>query len=955
MPDSRITRRAFLLAAGVTSVSLALWKLAPRKAGLPASPRHGTLPITPPLYGGFEDLYRKRWTWDRVTAGAHLRVNCISTCAFDLYIKDGMVLREEQAAVYKQSSPDVPDYNPRGCNKGACYSELTYAPNRIKYPLQRVGERGSGKWKRISWDEALDRVAEGIVRAAKDHGPESIVYDHGTTNIDFGPGTASEMRLFSLLGATIIDSWAGVGDMPMGAVQTWGMFNVDGTSDDWFRSDYIVVWAGNPAVTRIPEAHFLHEARYRGARLAVVAPDYSPTAIHADLWVPVEPGADAAIALACAQVIVDEGLVKEDYVREQTDLPFLVREDTGRFLRQADLKRGGSEERFYFFDEVAGRIAEAPGTAGRARGSLRLGKTRPSLAGARPVTLADGRTVNVRPVFDLLREELSRHTPEQVAQTTGTSPSVIRALARGIGKAPAAMIIASWGACKHYHSDLAMRAMILLMALTGNQGKPGGGLRVAAWWTLTGFEELSAGKQQGLLAKIAIKVLGHAPARAAEEFYTKETRKRPFSPSSLFLHVHGGLDRVAGRPGLGDPTQGVSMNDALGEALEKKWVDVHPKPGQDPKVFIFTGPNPLRRWPAPQVVRETLWPKLDLVVCANFRMSTSAMYSDIVLPAAGYYEKIGIKYSMSYLPYIVFGDAGMKPLYESRDEWDIFASLAERIQQKARAQGVGRLPGAHPDAAPFDRIHEAWSDGGRFREGHPEEGMQYILDRSDVTGGLTWKEAVERRAVPIRTSGPYAPVNAIGSTVRGLEVVTPSQWFTVEKEPWPTLTGRQQFYIDHPWYVRAGEALPTSKPSPETGGKHPLRLTGGHTRWSVHTMWRDQRLMLRLQRGEPVLFINPGDAGARGIADHDLVRVGNDIGAFEAHAKIAPPMRPGQVHIYHAWEPFQFRNWRGAHEPIASPWKPIHLVGDYGQLHYRMYYGAPGFHPRGTTVEVTRA
>src|SRR3990172_7927261 len=193
MPLPRMSRRAFLIAAGTTTVSLALSKLACRRSE--TAPSRETVPVPAPSYRGFEDLYRKRWTWDRVAAGAHLRVNCISTCAFDLYIKDGVVLREEQAAVYKQSSPDVPDYNPRGCQKGACYSELTYAPSRIKYPLARVGERGSGKWKRISWDEALDRIAEGIVRAAKEHGPESVVYDHGTTNIDFGPGTASEMRL----------------------------------------------------------------------------------------------------------------------------------------------------------------------------------------------------------------------------------------------------------------------------------------------------------------------------------------------------------------------------------------------------------------------------------------------------------------------------------------------------------------------------------------------------------------------------------------------------------------------------------------------------------------------------------------------------------------------------------------------------------------------------------------
>ena len=70
--------------------------------------------------------------------------------------------------------------------------------------------------------------------------------------------------------------------MPMGAVQTWGMYNCEGTSDDWFKSDYIVVWVGNPAYTRIPEVHFMHEARYRGAKLVVIAPDYSATAVHAD-------------------------------------------------------------------------------------------------------------------------------------------------------------------------------------------------------------------------------------------------------------------------------------------------------------------------------------------------------------------------------------------------------------------------------------------------------------------------------------------------------------------------------------------------------------------------------------------------------------------------------------------------------------------------------------------------
>jgi len=92
-----------------------------------------------------------------------------------------------------------------------------------------------------------------------------------------------------------------------------------------------------------------------------------------------------------------------------------------------------------------------------------------------------------------------------------------------------------------------------------------------------------------------------------------------------------------------------------------------------------------------QVIKETLWPKLDLIASVNFRMSTTTMLSDLVLPAAGYYEKIGIKYTMSYVPYVIFGDQAVKPLHESRDEWDIVASLAKRIQNRAQAAGLKPL------------------------------------------------------------------------------------------------------------------------------------------------------------------------------------------------------------------------------------------------------------------------
>jgi anaerobic selenocysteine-containing dehydrogenase len=96
------------------------------------------------------------------------------------------------------------------------------------------------------------------------------------------------------------------------------------------------------------------------------------------------------------------------------------------------------------------------------------------------------------------------------------------------------------------------------------------------------------------------------------------------------------------------------------------------------------------------------------------------------------------------------------------------------------------------------------------------------------------------------------------------------------------------------------------------------------------------------------------DAAEREIQDGDRVRVFNDNGEFEAAAKLTGSVQPGQLVIYHAWEPYQFKDWKGQQEPVVAPWKPIHLAGGYHQIHYRMIYGAPGHAPRGGPVDVER-
>ena len=182
-------------------------------------------------------------------------------------------------------------------------------------------------------------------------------------------------------------------DFSPGHYLTYGKFDPVSSTDDWFHADVFFIWFSNPAYTRIPHQHFITEARYRGATVVTVAPDYSPSAMHADYYVGVKPGTDAAFALGMAATVIEEGLVHEDFVKDQTDLPLLVRDDNQRLLVEADLKEGGHPEQFFWLDAKTKAIAPAP------RDTLKLGKVDPALTGKVSVTLKDGSKITASPVY----------------------------------------------------------------------------------------------------------------------------------------------------------------------------------------------------------------------------------------------------------------------------------------------------------------------------------------------------------------------------------------------------------------------------------------------------------------------------------------------------------------------------------------------------------------------------
>lgn len=960
MRADTMNRRRFLLASGMavagSQIELSLRQLAWAEAPESAV---GVLPAPgpAPAYLGVEDLYRRQWTWDSIAKSTHM-VNCWYQrgCAWDVFVKDGIVWREEQSGNYAQIDPKVPDYNPRGCQKGGCYSQRMYDEGRIKYPMKRVGERGEGRWERISWEEGLREVADRMIDALVEDGSGSVTWDGGTANSGGGHGIGV-VRASHVLDTQLLDVNTDVGDHHPGAQVTVGKISFSGSMDDFFYSDLILIWGGNPVYTQIPNAHFLTEARYNGAHIVTIAPDYSASSIHADTWVPVNVGTDAALALGMCRVILDEGLEHRAFIAEQTDLPLLVRRDTGQFLRASDLEKGGADDRFYCWDGATDWLHRCD------HKSLALGGVQPRLEGEFTVRTLSGEVV-VAPVFVLLREHLEQYTPERVHAITGVGAQTLVQLARRIATARAVAMVSQSNFSKFYHGLEMERAQILLMTLCGQIGTKGAGIVGFPALTIAGFETLGVSdgdwspKVGALLLQlrnapqvIKWKLAGHTDEMIVYELAREAYRAGALLPSNHFWYQVG-LGSLLGSSAKWDPTMRRELDDFMQEAYAKGWQI--PPSATRKRIFLEVGGNILRRTRGYNRLYETFIHELDLLVTLDWRMSNTALHSDYVFPAAGWYEKNDITWATPLAPYAHIVSQAVPPIGESRSDWSFVASLMKTIQQRAKERGLRDFSDRTGKRRRLDKVSDEFSFSGRYDENSDEKVMSDILEVTTNLGGISWEE-IKRKGYARYTRLGMSLTNTGNATdIEPDATITANTWHTEKKLPWPTLTRRIQFYIDHPFFVEQGEQLPVHKDSPPIGGDHPFHMTGGHTRWSIHASWRDHPNLLRLQRGEPVICINSDDALSRGIADGDWVRVFNDIDSFETRARILPSLRPGQLMQYHAWEPYQYRDGKSYASVTASPINPLQLAGGYFHLQPLPLAATPGPADRDTRVDIER-
>lgn len=360
----------------------------------------------------WEKMYRERWSHDKVVRTTH-GVNCTGSCSWKVFVKNGVITWENQQIDYPSCGPDMPEFEPRGCPRGASFSWYEYSPLRIKFPyvrgklwklwkaaLNEFGDpvaawasiveddvkaesyksaRGKGGHVRVNWRDVTQLIAAQIIYTVKKYGPDRIA---GFTPIPAMSmiSYASGARFISLLGGEMLSFYDWYADLPPASPQIWGEQTDVPESSDWYNAGYIIMWGSNVPLTRTPDAHFMTEVRYKGTKVVSVAPDYAENVKFADNWLAPNPGTDAALAQAMTHVILQEYYEdkKEEmfinYAKQYTDMPFVIQLEphgegykAGRYLRSSDLgiKTEHAEWKPVVYDQNSKQLVVPNGTMGQ--------------------------------------------------------------------------------------------------------------------------------------------------------------------------------------------------------------------------------------------------------------------------------------------------------------------------------------------------------------------------------------------------------------------------------------------------------------------------------------------------------------------------------------------------------------------------------------------------------------
>lgn len=433
--DGKFTRRTFVKGAGWITITSALGfglagcapnsePKADKETATPTDPNEGV-----------------------TYAHACCNLNCTSHCHLKAHIKDGTIL-----TVTPGDTPGREDYA-NACLRGMALSQKTQDENaRVMYPMKRTGERGSGEFERISWDQAMDEISQKLLETKDKYGEQAAGFYSFTGNSG-NLSMSAPTRFAGTFGGTVFDIEGIMGDQgaSMGMILAYGVKRGSHDTRDYLNSNMIVLWGRNVADTHTSEFRYLVQAREKGAKIVVVDPRLCSTAAIADQWIALKPQTDPALALGMMNVIIGNDLHDKEWLAAHSVAPFLVKESDGSYLMDG--------EDWMVWD-----------TATDSAKKYNEDGVTPALTGS-----FDANGEAVRTAFDHLTDEVAKYTLPVTAEITGLSEEVIETFALEYANAKPAGIRMGQGMQRVWNSFAPFRTVAVLAAVAGYVGVEGGG------------------------------------------------------------------------------------------------------------------------------------------------------------------------------------------------------------------------------------------------------------------------------------------------------------------------------------------------------------------------------------------------------------------------------------------------------------------------------------------------
>src|SRR5436190_212681 len=516
------------------------------------------------------------------------------------------------------------------CPKGRAAPELVYHPDRLMRPLRRTAPKSAADpgWQPISWDEALDEIAHRMQAIKTTHGAEQVAFSVTTPSGSHLSDSISWIeRLIRAYGspntiyATEICNW----HKDFASRFTYG---TDIGTPDFAHTECVLLWGNNPATTWLARATEVQKALKRRAHMIVVDPRPTAFAKRADQWLQVRPGTDQVLALGLANLMITSGSFNREFIARWSNGPLLVRDDTGRFLRQSDLDAVGRADILF---------AQAASGDGLVAYDVKRGTwIDPGVdveLRARLDVRAQAGMVACRSAFDIYAAAAAEYPPERVAAITGVGEAALANAAAILGTATSVAYYAWNGVGQSVTATQTDRAISLLYALTGSYGRHGGNVPggAAAFADISGHDLLAPEQRAKALGLI----------------------ERPLGPGLMSY---------------------VTARDTYRAVLSGKPYPV--------RMLVSFGTNLIASQPDTEMAQRAL-KALEFHVHTDFFLNATARYADIVLPAATSWEREGLRTgfdgSLAGLRRVQLRPAVIAPVGETRSDTDVVLGLATRL------------------------------------------------------------------------------------------------------------------------------------------------------------------------------------------------------------------------------------------------------------------------------------